>query len=67
MQAAIHLGRPPSGYGVAVSMTGDTALPFVTWWEGTIVRFSPTIHQALAYMHRLRGLTTKELKKEFSS
>ena len=67
MQAVIHLGQPPSGYGVAVSMTGDTTLPFVTWWEGTIVQFSPTIHRALAYMHYLRGLTTKELKKEFSS
>lgn len=67
MQAAIYLGCPPSGYGVAISMTGNTTLPFVTWWDGTIVQFSPTIHRALAYMYHLRGLTTKELKKEFSS
>ena len=67
MQASIHLGRPPSGYGVAVSMTGNTTLPFVTWWDGTIVRFSPNIYRALAYMYYLRKLTSKELKKEFLS
>ncbi|KKM23127.1 hypothetical protein LCGC14_1618380 [marine sediment metagenome] len=67
MQATIHLGRPPSGYGVAVSMTGDTSQPFVTWWDGTIVRFSPNIHRALMYMVFLRTLSAKELKKEFSS
>ena len=67
MQAVIHLGRPPSGYGVAVSLTGGTSQPFVTWWNGSIVRFSPTIHRALLYMALLRTLTPKELKKEFSS